>query len=426
MNPILPPQYFIPDVEARQWQDGRMYLYGSYDISGGTTYCSYEYHVFSSANLEEWEHHGESFRSTGPNSQVPWADMPLYAPDCVFRDGRYYLFFCLSDNSEGVAESDQPTGGFTQAVPLAGAHGDGIDPAVLIDQDGQAYYYWGQFHLRGGRLRPDLKGIEPGSLHNNLLTEAKHGFHEGASIRKHGDMYYLVYTDISRGRATCLAYATGPSPLGPFEKRGILIDNTGCDPQTWNNHGSIAEFNGQWYVFYHRSSQASKFNRRVCVEPIHFNLDGSIDEVEMTTQGVSDPLPATKNIKAWRACLLAGQVHSRSMQPGANCLSFSEHLTMIHDGDWAAFKYIDFGGGVAGFQASAASLTYGGVIELHLDRPDGDLVGTCQVSRTGGWQLWKKFACPVQGVDGIHALYLAFHGRAGRLFDLQDFSFVRG
>ncbi len=277
---------------------------------------------------------------------------------------------------------------------------------------------------RGARLRPDLKGIEPGSLHSHLLTEEKHGFHEGASIRKHGGLYYLVYTDISRGRATCLAYATAQSPLGPFEKRGILIDNTGCDPQTWNNHGSIAAFNGQWYVFYHRSSQASKFNRRVCVEPIRFNLDGSIDEVEMTTQGVSDPLPATKNIEAWRACLLSGQVYTESMQPGANCLSYSEHLTMIHDGDWAAYKYVDFGHGVSGFQAQAGSLAYGGAIELHLDRPDGALVGTCQVTGSGGWQQWKKAACSVQGAAGVHALYLVFRGRPGRLFNLEGFSFL--
>lgn len=402
-----------------------MYLYGSYDLSGDTTYCSYEYHVFSSADLLHWEHHGESFRSTGPDSQVPWADAPLYAPDCVYRDGRYYLFFCLSDNSEGVAESLLPAGPFTRTAPIAGAHGDAIDPAGLVDEDGQVYYYWGQFHLRGARLRPDLKSIEPGSLHSDLLTEAKHGFHEGASIRKHGGLYYLVYTDISRGRATCLAYATAPSPLGPFEKRGILIDNTGCDPQTWNNHGSIAEFNGQWYVFYHRSSQATRFNRRVCVEPIRFNLDGSIDEVEMTTQGVSAPLVATQNIEAWRACLLSGQVHSEALQPAENCPGYREHLTMIHDGDWAAYKYVDFGSGVVAFQAQAASLTYGGVIELHLNLPDGALVGTCQVARTGGWQKWEAVTCQVQRAAGVHVLFLVFRGRPGRLFNLKDFSFLR-
>ena len=416
MNPILPFQYFIPDVEARQWQDGRMYLYGSYDISGGTTYCSYEYHVFSSADLVYWEHHGQSFRSTPPGSGVPWADEPLYAPDCIYKDGLYHLFFCLSNKSEGVAVSPDPAGPFTNAVPIEGADGDAIDPAVLLDDDGQVYYYWGQFHLRGARLRPDLKGIEPSSLCPDLITEAGHGFHEGASIRKRNGVYYLVYTDISRGRATCLSYATSASPLGPFEKRGVLIDNTGCDPQSWNNHGSIAEFNGQWYLFYHRSSQASNFNRRVCVEPIHFNPDGSIDEVEMTTQGIGWPLDALQTIEAWRACLLSGQVHTEAVGPG-------EHLTWIHNGDWAGYKYIDFGSGVSTFQARAGSLAYGGQIEIHLDQPDGPLIGTCEVPRTGGWRKWERVTCPVQSVEGVHAVYLVFKGRPGRLFDLEGFGF---
>jgi arabinoxylan arabinofuranohydrolase len=426
MNPILPVQHFVPDVEARQWQDGRMYLYGSYDISGGTTYCSYEYHVFSSDDLINWKDHGESFRSTGPNSDVPWAESPLYAPDCIFYKGQYYLFFCLSDNSEGIAVSPRPAGRFTNAAPVEISHDAAIDPAVLVDEDQQVYYYWGQFHLRGARLQSDLKAILPDTLCPDLLTEAAHGFHEGASIRKRNGVYYLVYTDISRGRATCLAYATSLSPLGPFEKRGILIDNAGCDPHTWNNHGSIAEFNGQWYVFYHRSSQASNFNRRVCVEPIHFNPDGSIDEVEMTTQGVSAPLTASTHIDAWRACLLSGQVRTEALG-SAETGEWGEHLSLIHDGDWAAYKYLDLNSLDAGerlFTARVASLTYGGTIEVRLDDPDGPLLGTCAVPNTGGWHQWAAVECPVERASGIHALYLLFHGRPGRLFNLASFSFM--
>jgi hypothetical protein len=374
-----------------------------------------------------WEHHGESFRSAGPNDQVPWSNSILYAPDCIYKDGRYYLYFCQSDNREGVAVSRSPQGPFSEAVPVAGADGDAIDPSLLVDDDGQVYYYWGQFQLRAARLRPDLKGIEPDSLVTGLIDEARHGFHEGASVRKRNGLYYLVYTDISRGRATCLAYATATSPLGPFVKGGILIDNTGCDPQSWNNHGSINEFNGQWYVFYHRSSQASKFNRRVCVEPITFRADGSIAEVEMTTQGQTGPLSATERIEAWRACLLSGQVRSEAVGPREDGGGFSEHLAWIHSGDWAAYKYIDFGAGVSSFQARAGSLFEGGEIEIHLDRPDGPLAGTCAVPRTGGWQKWQAVSCPVQAAAaaaGIRAVYLVFRGREGRLFDLDSFWFI--
>lgn len=435
MNPILPVQHFVPDAEARPFGD-RIYIYGSYDISGRTSYCSWEYHTFSSTDLVHWEHHGESFRSTGPDSSIPWSGAPLYAPDCIYYNGRYYLFFCNADRSEGVAESLSPAGPFTNASPIEGANGDAIDPAVLVDEDGQVYYYWGQFNLRAAKLRPDLRGIQPETLNTRLITEAEHGFHEGASIRKRNGIYYLVYTDISRGRATCLAYATSRSPLGPFTKGGIIIDNTGCDRESWNNHGSIAEFNGQWYILYHRSSQASNFNRRVCIEPIHFNADGSVNEVEMTTQGVCGPLPAVQPVEAWRACLLHGHTRTAASGPTENDPAVREWLTLIHHGDWAAFKYIDFDAQpFHTFYARAGSAVYGGTIEVRLDQPDGEMIGTCDVPRTGGWQKWEAVSCPIEAAKGVRAVYLVFKGREGlvsekmlqfdpnRLFDLDSFWF---
>jgi arabinoxylan arabinofuranohydrolase len=437
MNPILPIQHFIPDAEARRWNDGRIYLYGSYDISGRTCYCSWEYRVFSSSDLIHWEDHGESFRSAPPNASVTWTNAPLFAPDCIYYNGRYYLFFCNAGNREGVAESASPTGPFTNAFPIEGADNDAIDPAVLVDDDEQVYYYWGQFHMRGAKLRPNLRGIQPDTLKTNLINEAEHGFHEGASIRKRNGFYYLVYADISRGKPTCLGYATSRFPLGPFEKRGIIIDNIGCDAETWNNHGSIAEFNGQWYVFYHRSSQGSMFNRRVCVEPIHFCADGSITEVEMTTQGISTPLPATQPIEAWRACLLHGHVRTAADGPTGNDPTVRERLTQIHMEDWAAFKYIDFDSqSIHTFFALAGSLAYGGLIEIRLDQPDGEMIGACAVPHTGGWQKWVTVSCPVKGAKGLRALYLIFKGTGDkfvipkfdpeRLFDLDSFWFAAG
>lgn len=421
MNPLLPIQYFIPDVEARQWADGRIYLYGSYDISGDTTYCSHEYHVFSSADLRQWTDHGVSFRSSAGHSDP---NAQLYAPDCVYKGGRYYLTYCCSDGREGIATSDTPYGPFTNAYGVEGADGDGIDPAILVDDDGAVYFYWGQFELRGARMKDDMTGVDPTTLAKPIITEADHGFHEGSSIRKRNGIYYLVYTDISRGRATSLAYATSTAPLGPYEKRGIIIDNTGCDPETWNDHGSIAEFNGQWYVFYHRSSQATRYNRRVCIEPIQFNPDGTINEVEMTTQGASGPLDATESLDACRACLLSGQIRTQSVPPSEARDSWSEHLTLIQNGDWAAYKYLDFGDGMSTFHARAGSLAYGGNIEVHIDSPDGPLASVCEIPHTGGWQKWVKVTALIEtSIAGVHAVYLVFKGGAHRLFDLDCFWF---
>ena len=123
----------------------------------------------------------------------------------------------------------------------------------------------------------------------------------------------------------------------------------------------MAEFNGQWYIFYHRSSQATRYNRRVCVEPIQFGTDGSIAEVEMTTQGAGGPLAPTAWLPAWRACLLSGQVRTAAAGPTEYDPTVREHLTMIHDGDWAAFKYFDFDAAlVSAFQARAGGLADGG------------------------------------------------------------------
>lgn len=423
MNPVLPLHHFVPDVEARVWKDGRIYLYGSYDISRNLDYCSHEYHVFSSDDLENWTDHGVSFCSRGEKSGVPWSNKPLYAPDCVFKDGLYYLYFCLSDGTEGVAVSQSPYGPFGNASQVEGTNGTGIDPAVLIDDDGQSYYFWGQYRLSIARMNPDMRSLDASSIRVGILNEEEHGFHEGASIRKRNGIYYLLYTDISRGRATCISYATSSSPFGPYKKGGIIIDNSGCDPWTWNNHGSIVEFKGKWYIMYHRSTQGSRFNRRVCMEPISFLEGGHIPEVEMSTQGSSDPISACNIILASRACKLFGNVRIEYMTADNIHKDDNEILSCIENGDMVAYKEIDFGAGVNKFIVAAASDTLGGAMEIRLDSIDGPLAGICSISNTKGWYCFQMFCCEVGECIGVHSVYLLFKGHYGRLFNISHFAF---
>lgn len=413
-NPLLPRDAFVPDAEARMWADGRMYLYGSWDIGGKDEYCSALYHVYSSPDLVNWKDHGVSFRSSGPESAVGWSSANLYAPDAAYKNGRYYLYFCLSDGTEGVAESDSPAGPFINAARVEGM--DGIDPGVFVDDDGQAYIYWGQFDgVRAARLNPDMRSIDAGSV-VQPLSVAEHNFHEGSSMRKRNGVYYYVYADTGRhgGRPTCLGYATSSSPLGPFTYRGVIVDNFGCDPAVWNNHGSISEFNGRWYVFYHRSSRGTIFNRRVCAEPLSFREDGSIPEAEMTSQGVGGPIDARSGIDAGAACLLSGSVRIDACPYGG------EMLAQAGPGDWAAFKYVDFGAGVGAFCAAASSPA-GGCVEIRLDAPDGPLAGVCDVPPGEG--PGGEARCAVAGASGVHALYLRFAGREGAALQLSRFRF---
>ena len=418
MNPILLEQYHIPDAEAHQWKDGRIYLYGSYDISGDDAYCSHKYHVFSSDDLTNWVDHGESFNVDSSHaSDVEY----LYAPDCFYKDNRYHLLYCMNDGTEGVAVSDYPEGPFSNGKLIEGAKG--IDPTALVDDDGSIYYFWGQNYLKGARLNSDLS-IEEESLKTSLLSEELHGFHEGASIRKRNGIYYMLFADISRGSATVLSYATSDAPLGPYQKRGTIIDNIGCDPENWNNHGSLAEFNGKWYIFYHRSSQSSKYSRRVCVEPITFNSDGAIDEVEMTTQGVSASIDPTSKIDGYRACLFHGQICSKPLTLTKSNSCYQENLTSIHDGDWAGYKYLNFSKDVTQFSATVSSIVDGGAIEVRCDSPDGVLLCECAVLNTKDYNHWVSIYTTIDPqIKGVHAIYLVFKGGKNEICNLLNFTF---
>ena len=344
MNPILPDHCFVPDAEARVMPDGRLYLYGSWDISGSDAYCSRELHCFSTDDMKTWIDHGVIFRNDEDFTGIPWnPKTALYAPDAIHKDGKYYLYVCGSGREEGVAVADSPVGPFSAAQKIEIADGDSIDPTVFVDDDGRAYYFWGQFTLRGGELCSDMKTLKSETIKSALLTEWEHGFHEGASIRKRGDKYYMIYTDISRGKATCLSYAVADEPLGPYKKGGVIIDNVYCDPNSWNDHGSIAEYRGQWYVFYHRSSQNRNTCRRVCVEKIEFDENGMIKEVVQTSSGCEDVLDARQWIPARAACRMMG----RCMID----LRDGQEFLVSHAGghwgisDWVEYKYLDFGSG---------------------------------------------------------------------------------
>lgn len=190
-------------------------------------------------------------------------------------------------------------------------------------------------------------------------------------MRKIGDTYYYVYADMERGKPTSLGYATGKSPLGPFTYQGIIIDNDGCDPASWNNHGSIECVNGQWYVFYHRCSRGVQQYRRLCIEPITINADGTIDEVKMTSQGPGEPFGAGEIIYGYQACGLSGRMYIDTDGQG------SEHLTHIAEGDRAVFRYVKSESGFTNIVIEAEGT---GEIEVLLD---GNCVGNVRITEDG-------------------------------------------
>lgn len=425
-NPICPPGLNIADPTTRVWKDGKLYLYGSRDESLNY-YGSYDHWVLSTSDLLNWEFTPNAFASKGPFDQVPFNDDMLYAPDCMYKNGMYYLYFCQPGGLEGVATSTSPTGPFTNPKELYLKKKNQIDPAVFIDDDGQAYYTWGQFQAKIAKLKPNMTEIDTTSIVENVITEKEHFFHEGNYMVKRNGIYYMVYADMSRkGMPTCIGYATSKSPMGPYKYGGVIIDNDGCDPNNWNNHGSIVEFKGQWYVFYHRTTHGVVNARKACIEPIYFNEDGSINEVEMTSQGAGKPLDAFSTIEAERACLLHGQVRIESyiwdqtnpLNPDNN-----NQLGQIKNNDRAVYKYINFGDGATLVQMRVAPGSKPGKIIIRMDNSWEAPVGTLDVPGGGDGQTWELLTCRLKQVKGVHALHLSFVTEENSSFNVDRFVF---
>ena len=278
-KPILPD--FHADPSAHQW-DGRYWIYPSHDLAGSQYWDMVDWHAFSSSDLVEWTDHGPIYSL----EDISWADRWAWAPDAMKRHGKYY-FYVTADDQIGVAVSDSPSGPFVDPLgrPLIAREESGtrvMDPAIFVDDDGQAYLYFGQNAARVVKLKEDMI-TRQGAIEEIPLQN----FHEGIWMHKREDLYYLSFCSLEGDGElkNRLEYATSPSPLGPFEHRGVFFDN-----QSRNVHHSIVEFAGQGYLFYHVQGP-SWYERRVSVDRLDYNADGTIQPVQMTPQGVG-PIPS--------------------------------------------------------------------------------------------------------------------------------------
>jgi arabinoxylan arabinofuranohydrolase len=417
-NPISPAGTYIADPSARVWNDGKLYIFGSLDESC-EYYCSHKHHLLYTTDMHNWMITKDIFMSKGQKDGISYNDKVLYAPDAVYKNGTYYLYYCQPDKEkpEGVATSTSPEGPFTNGTHIDLRGYNQIDPAVFTDDDGQVYYIWGQFTMKMAKLKSNMKELDVSSVKDSILTEAEHHFHEGAFLAKRNGIYYLVYADISRGDVpTCIGYATATSPYGPYKYGGVIIDNNYCNPGNWNNHGSIARFKDKWYVFYHRSTHGCNAMRKACAEPITFLSDGSIPEVEMTSQGAGNPLDAKTTIQAERACLLSGNLRIEQK------VGIQEGLEKIYNGDKAAFKYINFAEGVDSVTLRIAPGTKGGKIFLSLDKPWQKRIATLIVKPNENNE-WLELTFKVENTTGVHALWMLFYGEDGQMFSIDWLKF---
>jgi alpha-L-fucosidase 2 len=297
-NPFVRDIY-TADPSAHVWNDGRLYVYPSHDVDPPRG-CDLmdRYHVYSTDDMVNWTDHGEILNS----GQVAWGRSEggfMWAPDCAYRNGTYYFYFPHPSGTDwnntwkvGVATSSQPAGGFEVQGYFAGIDSFAmIDPCVFVDNDGQAYFYYGGgAKCKAGKLKDNMTELD-GALQDMAGLD---DFHEATWVFRKGDLYYLMYADNSRGHNR-LRYATANHPLGPWNYRGVLLDPVSSD----TSHGSIVEYKGQWYLFYHTCDISGRGNlRSICFDKLHFNPDGTIRKV-IPTLGLEASLRKTSINANW-------------------------------------------------------------------------------------------------------------------------------
>lgn len=360
-NPYLPLWEYIPDGEPHVFEDPdcpgreRVYIYGSHD-SRVTDFCGREFVVWSAPvdSLERWRYDGVIFSAVtdrdGNRLNDDGLGDILYAPDvAVVRDDAgvptYYLY--PNDQHEGrqgmIACSARPDGPFevcnwSKDDPK---RTDGVlrfDPAVLVDDDGRVYGYWGFEESFMAELDPTtMCTVKPGT---EVKVRAVPGFSqadrerffEASSIRKIDDKYVFVYSrstadgDFGLGSSNyTLAYAYSDSPLGPWTYGGTIIDGRGrtvlpdgrviyTAHPNGNTHGGLCRLGDRWYIFYHRQCGLDEFSRQAMVAPVEVTVEKGkggavhISEAEYTSEGFEiNGLNPLRTYPAGIACHYTGK-----------------------------------------------------------------------------------------------------------------------
>ena len=287
-NPIINHMYSA-DPSARVFGD-TLWIYPSHDKDNADSFSMEDYHAYSTTDLKTWKDHGVIFN---PISQTVWAKKEAWAPDCIFRNGKYYLYYPTDKKHIGVAVSENPQGPFSDPIgkPLLSIDSPGvicnrdfIDPCVFIDDDGQAYLFAGQNTVCCIKLNEDMISYD-GEVH--IIQGAK-DFFEAVWVHKRNGKYYMSYSDGPfRGHEPRIVYATSDSPLGPYTYQGVILDpvNSGT------NHASIVNYKGQDLLFYHTADLSKHLHdgfhcgvrRSVCCDTLRYDNNGMIQKVMPTT-----------------------------------------------------------------------------------------------------------------------------------------------
>ena len=465
-NPYMPLWEHVPDGEPRVFTyqgETRVYVYGSHDTEK-TEYCGRDYVVWSAPaeDLTDWTCHGTCYRAEDNSI--------LFAPDVVQKGDTYYMYAAEDHGSViRVARSKTPWGPFTDPVKTD----LGFDPGVLVDDDGRVYAYGGFCASHCAELNEDMATIREGTLRDHPIAHCRaawseedghisntDAFFEASSPRKIMGKYVYIYSKrvgvpvpelgIYEDCNGLLSYKVSDHPLEGYRDGGdisfnggeILTDAQGRGTMTYrwgNNHGSVMQVNGQWYVFYHRQTGTDEFARQAMLEPIDAAMDreGKIylgrvryengepvasGPVEMTSQGAHiNGLDARQWISAGYCCHLYGGKTRAYIRPVYEQRDdVSAPVTDLSDGYAVGFRYLQFGANTPGSLTVLLQAAAPVTIRVRLDSREGKEIA-CFRAAPGRDEYTEALSAPV---IGKHALYFLIEAETeGPVLTLDRFTF---
>lgn len=417
-NPIIQTK-FTADPAPLVYKD-TVFLYTTHDENnagpGMGKFLMKDWLLYTSTDMVNWTDHGvvASLKSFSWGRQ----DNGAWAHQCIERNGKFYLYCTVQGSGIGVLVADSPYGPFKDPIGKKLVGGEdiwsAIDPSVFIDDDGQAYLYWGNPNLWYVKLNKDMisysgeitKIPDVGKIKGQTTPDLYH-YQEGPWAYKRNGHYYMSYA------STCcpegIGYAMSNSPTGPWEYKGYVMRP---NSKSSGNHPGIIDYKGKSYVFGFNFrlnfmlTDKHHERRSVCVEEFKYNSNGTIPELPWWSEtGVSQlgSLNAFKRVEA----------ETINWSEGVNTEKASgekqTYVTNISNNDFIKVKGVDFAKGAKKFEANIASVSNGS-IEVRIDDKAGELLGTLNIKATGLDQTWRTIACNLKSIKGKHDVYLVFKG----------------
>ncbi len=410
-NPLITTMY-TADPTARVVGD-KLFVFPSSDVEkvegkGNNGFMMPYYHVFSTENLLDWTDYGKQI----DQNDVPWGEKDSYAmwaPDCIEKDGKFYYYFPAQPKGSekrhfvGVGVADKAEGPYRlEKEPIKGVAG--IDPNVFVDDDGQAYIYWGSGDsLLGCRLKENMRELEGEPI---KMKGTPPMYKEAAFMFKREGKYYFTYSHLTPFRTCELSYSVGDTPLGDFEYKGAFMERW---PWCWTNHHSFVEYKGEWILFYHHNEISNNSRMRsIRADYVSFDKNGNIEKVTPTNRGIG-VCDAGREIQVDRYSEIAPEL--TKVVRIDNNLPARWMVTQCADKGWISYNNVDFAEGDYNKVVVRCASSKAGKkkIEIRKNGFWGDVIAEVDVPNTGGDKQFKDVIVDLKHCPkGVQNLYLMF------------------